>query len=108
MLMVTHPEFATKNRAAITPMPIIDRMAVAVAAYRSHRITSARYYGQRLLVPGGPLPLIARRRRIDRVADDATYEPRADELAIRHAHEVAVPTHGAEVVGRAEAQREHG
>src|SRR5512139_1450496 len=39
------PAFATRNSPAITPSPIIDRMIVAVATSRSHRITNRLYYG---------------------------------------------------------------
>src|SRR5262245_51467102 len=45
MLTGIQPEFATRNRPVMTPSPIIDKMIVAVAASRSHRITQQLYYG---------------------------------------------------------------
>src|SRR5665647_1043907 len=38
------PLFATRNRPAITPSPIIDRITVAIATNRSQRITLPSYY----------------------------------------------------------------
>src|SRR5690349_14954318 len=51
------PAFATRNSPAMTPSPIIERMMVAVATSRSHRITDRLYYG---------LPVLSLRAARDR------------------------------------------